>query len=91
MINDIKKRALHRCRILQGQMRAIEEKIQQEGECIEMITLSLSVQKSISSLNTLLVENHMREHIPNMFRSGSNLQAEKAISELLKIYILAGK
>ena len=32
-----------------------------------MITQSLAIQKSLRSLNKLLVENHLRTHVSEMF------------------------
>lgn len=88
MIADIKKRALHRTRILEGQLRGLEKMIENEDYCIDMITQSLAIQKSLGSLNKLLVENHLKTHVTEMFDAGGDQQAA-AIEELLKVYELA--
>ena len=72
MIADIKKRALHRSRILQGQLRGLERMIENEDYCVDIITQSLAVQKSLRSLNKLLVENHLRTHVTDMFEEGGD-------------------
>ena len=87
MIEDIKKRALHRSRILEGQMRGLEKMIENEDYCMDIITQSLSIQKSLRSLNKLLVENHLRTHVSDMFAEGGD-QKQLAIDELLKVYEL---
>jgi DNA-binding FrmR family transcriptional regulator len=87
MIDDIKKRALHRSRILQGQLRGLEKMIENEDYCVDIITQSLSVQKSLRSLNKLLVENHLRTHVTDMFEAGGD-QREAAVSELLTVFEL---
>lgn len=87
MIADIKKRALHRSRILEGQMRGLEKMIDDEDYCMDIITQSLAIQKSLRSLNKLLVENHLRTHVSDMFESGGD-QRELAVDELLKVYEL---
>ena len=56
MIEDIKKRALHRTKILQGQLRGVEKMIENEDYCVDIITQSLAIQSSLRSLNKLLVE-----------------------------------
>jgi DNA-binding FrmR family transcriptional regulator len=88
MIADIKKRALHRSRILEGQMRGLQKMIDNEDYCIDIITQSLAIQKSLGSLNKLLVENHLRTHVTEMFESGGE-QRDLAISELLKVFELS--
>ena len=85
MIDDIKRRALHRSRILEGQLRGITKMIESEDYCVDIITQSLAIQKSLRSLNKLLVENHLRTHVSEMFANG---QDEVAVDELLRVYEL---
>ncbi|HEY1529639.1 MAG TPA: metal-sensitive transcriptional regulator [Galbitalea sp.] len=87
MIEDIKKRALHRSRILQGQLRGLEKMIDNEDYCVDIITQSLAVQKSLRSLNKLLVENHLRTHVTDMFEAGGD-EREAAVTELLTVFEL---
>jgi len=87
MIADIKKRALHRSRILEGQMRGLEKMIESEEYCMDIITQSLAIQKSLRSLNKLLVENHLRTHVSDMFAAGGESRG-MAVEELLKVYEL---
>jgi DNA-binding FrmR family transcriptional regulator len=87
MIADIKKRALHRSRILQGQLRGLEKMIDNEEYCVDIITQSLAVQKSLRSLNKLLVENHLRTHVTDMFEAGGD-EREAAVNELLTVFEL---
>lgn len=87
MIDDIKKRALHRTKILQGQMRGLEKMIDADEYCVDIITQSLAIQKSLSSLNKLLVENHLRTHVTDMFDAGGD-ERDKAVAELLAVYEL---
>ena len=85
MIADIKKRALHRSRILEGQMRGLEKMIENEDYCVDIITQSLAIQKSLRSLNKVLVENLLRTHVAHMFANG---EQDVAVDELLKVYEL---
>lgn len=87
MIDDIKKRALHRSRIIQGQLRGIEKMIEDDAYCVDIITQTLAVQKSLGSLNKLLIENHLRTHVSHMFDEGGD-EREKAVAELLAVFEL---
>lgn len=88
MIADIKKRALHRIRILEGQMRGLEKMVDNEDYCMDIITQSLAIQKSLGSLNKLLVENHLRTHVTDMFEAGGS-ERDAAVDELLKVFELS--
>jgi CsoR family transcriptional regulator, copper-sensing transcriptional repressor len=87
VIDDLKKRALHRARIIEGQLRGIEKMIEDEAYCVDIITQSLAVQKSLRSLNKLLVENHLRTHVTDMFEEGGDGR-ERAVDELLTVFEL---
>lgn len=89
MLEDLKKRALHRSRILQGQIRGLEKMIENEEYCIDIITQSLAIQKSLRSLNKLILENHLRTHVPDKFRNKSAKAKSEAVEELLDIYELS--
>jgi DNA-binding FrmR family transcriptional regulator len=85
MIDELKKRALHRTRILEGQLRGVEKMIENEDYCVDIITQTLAIQKSLRSLNKLLVENHLRTHVAHMFDEGGT-QRDAAVEELLTVY-----
>ena len=87
MIDDLKKRALHRSKILQGQLRGVEKMIENEEYCVDIITQTLAIQKSLRSLNKLLVENHLRTHVTDMFDEGGE-RRDAAVAELLNVYEL---
>lgn len=89
MITDIKRRALHRSKILQGQMKGLEKMIDKEEYCMDIITQSLAIQKSLSSLNKLVLENHLKTHITEKLSSNSDKLQQEAVQELLDLYELS--
>jgi CsoR family transcriptional regulator, copper-sensing transcriptional repressor len=89
MISDIKRRALHRSKILQGQLRGLEKMIDKEDYCIDILTQNLAIQKSLGSLNKLILENHLRTHVKENLSSGSKKVKENTVEELLNLYELS--
>ena len=89
MIADLKRRSLHRTKILQGQLKGLEKMIEQEEYCMDILTQSLAIQKSLSSLSKLVLENHIRTHIQHMLESNSEESKAKAVEELLNLYELS--
>lgn len=87
MIVDLKKRALHRSKILEGQMRGLQKMIDNEEYCMDILTQSLAIQKSLSSLNKLVLENHIRTHVKHEL-AGSDKEQARALEELLGLYEL---
>lgn len=88
MIADIKKRATHRSKIIQGQMAGLQKMIEQGEYCMDILTQSLAIQKSLGSLNKLVLENHLRTHVSDMMGSSDIKENNKAIDELLNLYEL---
>ena len=88
MISEIKQRALHRAKILEGQMRGVQKMIENEDYCMDILTQNLAIQKSISSLSKLILENHVRTHIKEGLSSDSVQAQEQAVEELLGLYEL---
>ena len=88
MITDIKRRALHRSKIIQGQMKGLEKKIENDEYCVDILTQSLALQKSLASLNKLILENHLRTHVTDAMTSQSADPQAQAVDELLSLYEL---
>lgn len=90
MVNQsIKKKALHRARIIEGQIKAIVKTIESEDYCIELLTQSLSIQNSLKSLDALLLENHLLSHVVHQMKQKKF--EGKARKELIKIFVLSHK
>lgn len=62
--------------------------IDSEAYCMDIITQSLAIQKSLSSLNKLIVENHLKTHVTDNFASGVEKIQADTITELLGLYEL---
>ena len=89
MLNQkLKKRALHRARIIKGQLEGLIKAIDQEVYCTSLLEQSLSIQRSLKSLDAFLLENHLRSHVKHQMQAS---QDEKAVKELIKVYTLANK
>jgi len=62
--------------------------IEQEEYCMDILTQSLAIQKSLGSLNKLITENHLTTHIKDGMNSSSKDAQEQAMKELLRLYEL---
>jgi len=88
MIQDIKKRSSHRSKIIEGQFRALVKAIENEDYCIDILTQSLAIQKSLRSLSKLVLENHMKTHVKDGMSQGTDDEKERLIKEMLELYEL---
>lgn len=88
MIIDIKKRATHRSKIIEGQFKGLVKNIESEAYCMDILTQSLAIQKSLGSLNKLILENHLRTCAHDKLNSLDETVKEQALQELLNLYEL---
>ena len=85
----LKARAIHRAKIIRGQLGGLIKAIEKEDYCPELLGQSLSIQRSLKSLDAFLLENHLRTHVKRQMRQTG--EEEKAIRELIKVYTLSNK
>ncbi len=85
---EIKKRALRRLKIAEGQIRGLQRMISKEEYCIDIITQSLAVKQALSGVEDLLLENHLSTHVIDQIRSGKE---ERAIKEIMTVYKVSKK
>lgn len=62
--------------------------IDSEAYCMDILTQGLAIQRSMASLNKLILENHLRTHVTDMLSAGDTKTQEKAVVELLSLYEL---
>lgn len=63
--------------------------IENEEYCMDILVQSLAIQKSLQSLNKLILENHLRTHIKESMSSNSDSAKDTAVDELLGLYELS--
>lgn len=85
----LKKRAAHRAKIIRGQMEGLIKAIEKEIYCTDILEQSLSIQRSLKSLDAFILENHLRSHVKHQMSHKG--EEEKAVKELIKVYTLSHK
>lgn len=85
----LKKRAVHRAKIILGQLSGLIKAVEDEQYCPTLLEQSLSIQKSLNSLDAFILENHLRTHVKHQMRSRGD--EERAVKELIRIYKLSIK
>ena len=80
-----KRRIMRRLRIIEGQMRGLQELIRKDTYCIDVITQTTAVRMGLSKVEDVLLENHLDGCVLRQVASG---EAGKAKREILKVYQL---
>src|SRR3989344_7464110 len=86
MMHGIKKKALRRVKILEGQIRGLQRMVEAEEYCIGILNQSSAAKQALSSIEDLILENHLSTHVLHQMQHG---EEKKSASEILEIYKLA--
>jgi DNA-binding FrmR family transcriptional regulator len=73
---------------IEGQIRGLKNMVEAGKYCVDIITQSLAVTKSLEAFEEGLLANHLSEHVSHQFQHG---QSQKAVRELIKIYNLKNR
>ena len=87
MTPETRKQALRRMKIIAGQLQALEKQIEDDRYCMDVLDLSLSIQKALRSLDGLVIEGHLRTHVIEQMTGG---ETDRAVNELLRLYKVQG-
>lgn len=88
MNQEIKKKALRRLKILEGQIRGLHRMVEEEVYCIDILTQSSAAKKALSGIEDLVLENHLSTHVLHQMQHG---EGKKSTQEIVEIYKLAKK
>lgn len=88
MDKAIQKKAVRRLRIIAGQVKGLEKMVSEGKYCIDIINQSLAIKQALSSVEDLILENHLRTHVVMQMK---HHKESKAIKEILSVYKLSKK
>ena len=87
MTPEARSQAAQRLKIINGQLQALQKQVEEDRYCMDVLDLSLSIQKALRSLDGLVIEGHLRTHVVEQMTGG---ETERAVNELLRLYRVQG-
>ncbi len=83
-----KDKIIRRLKIIEGQVRGLQEMVNNDKYCIDIIAQFSSVKQAMSSIEDLLLEDHISSCLVHQIKSG---KTGDATNELMKVYQLKRK
>lgn len=83
-----KEKLIKRLKIIQGQVRGLENLIANDTYCIDVITQTSAIKQALSGVEDLLLKEHLGHCVVNQIKRG---ETDKATNEILKVYQLKKK
>jgi len=79
---------IKRLKIIEGQVRGLQEMVEKGTYCIDIITQTSAVKQALSGVEDALMESHLGTCLVHQIQKG---QTKKATEEILKVYGLKRK
>ena len=80
--DDVKVKASKRLNLIKGQLDGLQNMIENDEYCIDLLNQSLAIQNSLKSLDAVLFERHLETHVAHQFKN----KEEKATKELVDLF-----
>ena len=87
MAKDTKK-LIRRLKIVEGQVRGLQNMLENDSYCIDVITQTSAIKQALSNIEDLLLEEHLSHCVVNQIKSGD---VKKPVGEILQVYRLKRK
>lgn len=79
---------MRRLKIIEGQVRGLQEMVEKGTYCIDVITQTSAVKRALSGVEDSLMEAHLGTCVIDQIKDGKE---KTAIAEILKVYGLKRK
>ncbi len=79
---------IRRLKIIEGQVRGLQEMLERGAYCIDVITQTSAVKQGLTNVEDKLMESHLGSCLMRQIKNGEEEQAQ---AEILKVYRLKRK
>lgn len=79
---------IRRLKIIEGQIRGLQEMVNKDAYCIDIITQSSAVKQGLTNIEDALLESHLDTCLIHQIKAGKEAKAK---AEILKVYQLKRK
>ena len=87
-MSPTKLKLVRRLKIIEGQVRGLQDMLAKGAYCIDVITQTSAVKQALSGVEDAIMENHLSTCVVEQMKKGKE---GKAIKEILKVYGLKRK
>lgn len=85
--NPNKRIVLKRLNIIRGQLEGLANMINEDVYCVDVFNQSLAIQNSLKSLDSVILEGHLKTHAADQFKKND----KKAVTELVTLFKRSNK
>ena len=83
VMNIEKQKLIRRLKIIEGQVRGLQDMLTKDKYCIDIITQTSAIKNALSGVEDALMEEHLGTCVIHQIKKGKE---NTAIKEILKVY-----
>ena len=87
---DVKRQNLNRLRRIEGQVRGLEQMVEADRYCADILVQIASVQEALRGVGRALLRNHLRHCVTSAIAKGGG-EADAMYDELVQLFDRHGK
>lgn len=81
--NSVKVRAVHRIKIIQGHLKKVQEMLENDAYCVDVVHQSRAIQSAMKKLDSLIIEGHLNTCVIDQIQNG---EEKRTTEELLRLF-----
>ena len=81
---DLKERVVHRIKISQGHLKKVQQMVEDDEYCIDVIHQSQAIQRALKEIDNLILENHLKGCVSDSIKSGHKADAMDEVMNVFK-------
>ena len=86
MKKNTKNKVTRRLKVLEGQIRGLQKMVEKDKYCIDIINQSSAVKQALSSVENLILEEHLSTCVIKQIK---DKKESKAVREIIDVYKLS--
>lgn len=86
MKKEVNRQLMRRLKIIEGQIKGLQKMVENDTYCVDVITQTSAVRQALSSIEDVMLDNHLSTHAVEQMKNGKHKQA---ITEILSVYKLS--
>ncbi len=80
---DVKERVIHRLKIAQGHLKKVQQMVEDDVYCVDVIHQTQAVQKALKEIDNVILENHLKGCVTEAIKAGKR---DEAIAEVMNVF-----
>lgn len=86
MDDTVKNKLLQRLRRAEGQVAALSRMVEEEKDCVDVLTQIAAVRGALAKTGQLLLGQHLETCVRDAFASGDETVRDRQVDELMDIF-----